>query len=44
MELPLPVIPFEPTVRPLLGLFEQLLQTADIVLIPCLLGQAHVGP
>src|SRR6266567_998727 len=43
MELPLPVIPFKPTVRRLLGFLEQLLQPADIALLPSLLGQVHVG-
>ena len=41
--LPLPVIPLEPAILRVPGLGEQLLQSADVVLFPGLLGQIHVG-
>ena len=39
----MPIVPFKTTVSRRLRLFQQLPQTNDIVLLPGLLGEVHVG-
>ena len=41
--LPLPIEPFEITVRKILDIFQQLPQPTDVLLPPGILGQVHVG-
>src|ERR1044071_8528965 len=43
VNLPLPIVPFKTSVRGSFGLFQQLPQPTDVVLLPSLLGYVQVG-